>query len=617
VDLLDLERLLDDLRRTGDDHHRVEAKLARDDLPGTLWESISALSNAGGGTVLLGVAQTGTEFSVAGVEDPGRTCDAVRSLCDQLEPSPRPVITALHHRDGEVVVAEFASLAPHRRPCHKRSLGPRAGSFIRVGDADVQLSEAEVDEMLAAASYTDYSRRPAQQGAQLDARATGAFADRIRRRGPDADLPTAAVLERWNITAGGVPTVAGVLLLGRDPQENEPAATVAIVRQPRASDPPATRFALVRVSGTVGRLLDEVFAAVVDELRTVQVVRGGAVVDESDVPREALRELISNALMHRSLSPAMATKQARIDITDEAVTVTSPGGLHIGVDPARLGIDSLPSVRNHCLVRVAERLRTPAGSRIVEHAASGIPRADAASRRNATMPALFTDHPTEFRATLLRGSLDPAPARALLVSCGIEPRPEFLRLVSVLLRLEQLRGEAVGHLLARVPFDARMATRALAAASEEDAIVLVSALEAGGVVRRRALHGVRAWESVPSPDSLSPDSLSPDSPSADPVSLPVSTAARAHSASGGHRRRRRQDDLLLALGAAPDHQLRPVQIKGQLAISSPTTLNKLLTAANASGLIEPTEDDPHHPRKAFRLTRAGRAAADRLTGTSI
>lgn len=597
MDAEDLEALLSDLRATRNDHRTVEAKAARDSLPADLWTSVSALCNSEGGTLLLGVLGTRRDFLVVGVADPGRTTTDLRSVCDSLEPPPRPVITTVHHPDGEVVVAQFTPTPRHQRPCHLARLGPRIGSYRRVGDGDIALSEDEVAEMQAAASHLDHSNTPAAHGCALDRTAIASFLALVRD--PRDDFSDEQLLHRWNVAHDGVPTLAGVLTLGDGPDATEPAAQVLIERMPSASAPVRTEFSLDRRRGTIGQLLDDVLNAVTKYLPVVKIAEPSGLVDDSDVPRLALRELISNALIHRSFSPAMQRREVRVEITDDSITIISPGCLSADVDAARLGLDRLAPARNHALVRVAEQLTTPSGRRIVEHAASGIPRADAACRRRGTLPALFTDSPTEFHATLVRRRVDDARAEALLGSFGVAAHPDLIRLVAAIARLSDERAAAAGHPLAHQAFDARFATRVLAPAREELVMAHLARLEEAGILRRRALRRASNWELVPA----QAERTAPE---------PLSHAFDPPRPAGRKQRKGLGDDVLRALLAADDHQLRPVQMRELFSISSPNTLNDVLTDLADKALIESTEANPRHPRKAFRLTRSGVTAATRL-----
>ena len=115
------------------------------------------------------------------------------------------------------------------------------------------------------------------------------------------------------------------------------------------------------IEGTLGELVDGSLQWLKNELGVVQVARNGHLFDEADVPLEALREIIANALTHRSLSPAMENTSVSIHVTAATVSVFSPGGLALGVDPQRLGLVTMPTPRNYALVRLCGQLTTPTG----------------------------------------------------------------------------------------------------------------------------------------------------------------------------------------------------------------------------------------------------------------
>ncbi len=154
-------------------------------------------------------------------------------------------------------------------------------------------------------------------------------------------------------------------------------------------------------------------------------------------------------------------------VDEEAVIVTSPGGIHVTADPTTLGIDTITGVRNNGLVRIAGMLRTPGGARIVEHTAAGIAHADSICHQNGNMPALFVDDPSRFSVVLLRHSIDASAAQVRLGEAGVAPDPVLVRLVSVLMRLEEARATSTSQLGPAV-FDARFCARVLAPCRQSD-----------------------------------------------------------------------------------------------------------------------------------------------------
>lgn len=589
MDRTELNRLLDELRMAGADHSAVEAKRAGTALPRNLWETLSAFANTDGGTILLGVDEAGGVFDVVGVDDPAAVGQELQSLCAELGPALRPRISVVDHDGAAVIVAELAPVARTSRPCHLRAQGPYA-SYIRVGDADQRLTQAEVDEMRAASSLHDHSRRPAPPDASLDPDAAAAFCARVRSTSErSASLNDDTILRTWAIAEDGHPTLAGVLALGEAPAAVSPAARVAYRRLPAAGAADGVRHTGTHLEGRVGELLEDALARLRRDLNTVQVERGGSVYDDLDVPEIALREIIGNALLHRSLTEAQETASIAIEVSDEAVVVTSPGGLHGLTDPALLGLDSISGVRNLTLVRVCEQLTTPSGARIVENQASGIITADRECRARGTMPPLFLDLPARFQAVLLRGALDTEAATQLLTERGVEPIPDAVRLVSVARRLRQMVEETPLSGLNRVTLDARLAARALAPSTVEDAAALLRRLEDAGVFERRHTRHATFW--VPTTAAAEPEEQVPE---------PTTS------------RRDRVPDLVIAIADTETGQLSSSELGRALGLSSSRSINRWIARAAEAELIEATTESPFDPNRAYRLTRKGRVLAERL-----
>ena len=337
----ELNLVLESLRAPRGDHQWIEAKRARSTLPVDLWKSLSALANAGGGLVLLGVDEQRGGFAVTGVEDAAKASAEVQAVCTRAEPPLRPAISVIAHDGGHVIVAHIPGVPRLQQPCHFPDHGQvQFTSFIRVGDGDVQLSVGEVDDMLAARSQRDDSRRPAPRDSQLS---RAALADIYGRHSKSRD----ATLRRLGICVDdGTPTLAGWLLLGDEPAARSPLARVACMSSPRPGDPAGARRRGVHIEGTIGELLDGVMEWLERELGLVQVSRRGTMFDELDFPSEALREAVSNALIHRSLSPTSESTTISVRVSPSTVEITSPGGVHPGVDPNQLGLSPLSTPRN-------------------------------------------------------------------------------------------------------------------------------------------------------------------------------------------------------------------------------------------------------------------------------
>lgn len=591
MDAAGLDELLAELRAVGGDHRSVEAKRAQRALPETTYETLSAFANTDGGLLLLGVDEAAGAFNVTGVADGARMMSDLQSQCAAMEPPLRAVIDAITHPDGLVIAAQIPAVPRNERPCHKGPGGPENSSFVRVGDGDQRLTGPEVAAMLANRSTHDFSASPAPAGAAVNQKAADEFARSMRvtnDRYRDLDGPH--ILRQLGVLTDGQLTLAGMLLLGDNPQAMTPAARVTYRRLPRRTDPPGARYSGRHLEGTVGELLDDTVAIVAKDLSAIQVARGGALFDELDVPREALREIVSNALIHRSFAPGQLDKSVLVVVSEESVEVTSPGSLHFLEDPATLGLVPVSGVRNYAMVRIGEQLRTPSGARIVEHQTSGIAAADRLCHEAGTMPALFVDGPATFQVIMLRGRIDTSSALSRLAAASVAERAEWVRLVSVLEHLETTRALLPAGGLSDTVFDARFAARALAPCSTEDAAAELRALEDAGVLRRVSVRRAPSW------------------------ALPAAEARTAVAGSGPverhgprERRQNRIPTLLAAIDASARRSLTAGEIGVALGLSSTSSRRNWIVRALDEGLIVSDAQSLFDSNARYSLTAAGQA----------
>jgi len=602
----ELENLLAELRAVKTDHQFVETKAARDALPDSSHETLSAFANASGGLFVLGVDEAGGAFNVTGVSDPPQMMQSLQSLCAAMEPPLRPIISVVERDGRSVIVADVPPIAAHLRPCHLQHLGEYAGSFIRVGDADQAWTRAEVDEARAnRAAFADHSARPSPASVALDDAAFADFARRARAVPRNADLDDDALKRRYGVvTEAAELTVAGALALGDSPERALAPARVAYRVVGAEGAPKDARFQGEHVEGTIGELLDQLIDRFERDLRTFQVSRAGRVWDELEVPRAALREIISNALMHRSLTPVQEARPVTVEITPDAVVVMSPGSLFSGADIARLGLDGIGGARNPSLVRICDFVRTPTGNRIVENHASGIPTADAACHQAGTMPPLFIDMPATFHAVLLRAAPDLEAAEERLRRRGVEPTESLVRLVGVTARLAEAKDRAIGVPVMSVVMDTRFGARTLAPMSEADAAPYFRQLEEAKVLQRRVVRHMPYWTVHPGlPEPVATTMSDPaETPPRDTEPLAQRPASRSKVKKGD-----RLFPLLEAVAAAVPEGLTSGEIGRAIGVGS-SSRGGWIDKALDNGWITPSSENIFDRTRRFKITAKGRRA---------
>lgn len=181
--------------------------------------------------------------------------------------------------------------------------------------------------------------------------------------------------------ANDAPTVTAVLVLGIDPRRWFPGAYIQFLRIDGAllTDPIVDQREL---AGTLADQLRQADEVVRLNIRRPAAVGGPHRVETPDYPEEALRQLIRNAVLHRSYEGTNAP--VRVTWFADRVEIQNPGGPYGQVTRERFGEPGLADYRNPT---VAEALKVLG---YVERFGVGIPIARERLAANGNPPPQFT-----------------------------------------------------------------------------------------------------------------------------------------------------------------------------------------------------------------------------------
>jgi ATP-dependent DNA helicase RecG len=410
----DVDVLVAELRKFGAEATAVEVKRAAGGLPRSARETLSAFSNTpGGGTLVLGLDEA-SGFTALGLEDPSKMMSDLASMCrEDIVPPLTPEIGIAEVEGRLILVAEIAELAKGQKPCYVRSLGKERGSYIRVGESDRRLTSEEVQQIVADRGQPQFDQETVADATldDLDPTAVEAYVSRMREKSPRifADEPTDVVLRMTKVIVGAKgeerPTMAGVLALGRYPQQFFPQLNVTFVHYPTAtgeSTQAGVRFLdNVSIDGAIPAVVAEALSVIRRNMSRRALITGDGRRDMWEYPPEALREAVVNALVHRDLSPGSRGIQVQIEMYPDRLRIMNPGGLFGAVDIDRLGEEGRSSARNSLLMKVLEDVAVPDEDRTVcENRGSGIRAMIAALRHAGMSPPRFKDSTTTFEVLL-------------------------------------------------------------------------------------------------------------------------------------------------------------------------------------------------------------------------
>lgn len=415
-------------------HHKcerqnIELKRAGKGTPEKLYDTLSSFSNqSGGGIILFGIDEK-NNYEITGVYDAQDLQTKVASQALQMEPVVRPVFTVAEIEGRIIVSAEIAECDIFDKPCFYKGAGRLRGSYIRVGDADMPMTEYEIY------SHEVFKRKiqdelRAVERADMDSFDKNALAEyfiRLRRVKPNlANLPDEKILQLQGITDHGKPTVAGIMMLGEYPQAYFPqlSVTAMVVDGTAVGELGKNGERFIdnqRIEGTLSKMLEGTLAFIRRNIRNATVVdEDGRRADKSEYPMVAVREIILNALIHRDYSIHTDHSPIRVVLYRDRMEVENPGGLY-----GRITINDLGKVaadtRNPF---IAGGLEVMLGT---ENRFSGIPTVRSEMERAGLKPAVFESRHGVFKVTLYNDPVEKVPETIYVLPDPMRRIVEFCR----------------------------------------------------------------------------------------------------------------------------------------------------------------------------------------------
>ena len=344
------------------------------------------------GYLLVGVNDDRT---AGGLNVTDRLLRRLSDLRSNVNLEPLPAMSVQKHTipDGEIAVVEVlpSDLPPVRY---------KGRVWIRIGPSRRGANQQEERILVEkrAALHKPFDIRPCH-GCTLDDLIIDLFSvsylpaavDREVIAENQRDVPEQMASLRLYDLAADCPTNAAALLFAKDPLRWIAGAYVQFVRwagTTMADDP----ISVKSFSGDLLTVLREVASFV--ELRTESYPVAETPFRERpeiDYPPVAVREILMNAIMHRSYE---SNAPVHFYWYEDRIDIQSPGGLYGMASP-----ENFPRQTDYRNPAIAEAMATLG---YVNHFGRGVIRAQQALRRNGNSEASFTFDPSHVLATMAR-----------------------------------------------------------------------------------------------------------------------------------------------------------------------------------------------------------------------
>jgi ATP-dependent DNA helicase RecG len=288
-----------------------------------LAEAMVSFANADGGIIFIGVNARGEAVS------PALSEDVEGHLVRALSGCHPPVVTEWEQTElpGGVVVALKIARSPALHALADGRVLIRVGKENRPlgGDAIRQLAATKSSgdfemEPIAGATLVDFSQELLDEYIKLRIERTG---QKINNNLQEHLVSIGAMLD------DGTPTVAGLLLFGKNPQIFLPQSGVVFVKfhgkEARGRDGLAGYGRRVEIEGPLARIIERAWTLVNEEMRVEAVVNGLRREEKPEYPPFAVREALVNAVCHRDYR--LSGRRVEIRMYEDRLEVISPGGL--------------------------------------------------------------------------------------------------------------------------------------------------------------------------------------------------------------------------------------------------------------------------------------------------
>lgn len=323
---------------------------AREIAPGKLSRTISALANADGGEIFVGVGgpkdSPFTWDGFANEEDANGHVQLIEELFP-IGTVTRCEFLVCPTEQGLILHIEVDKTGDIRNASDSKAYLRRGAQNLPQDTAD-KLERLRLDKGIK--SFEDHTLATDTS----DITNSLAIIDFMLDIVPSAEPET--WLRKQKLIVHDKPTVAGALLFADEPQVNLPKAAIKIYRY-KTKEPLGTRATLAFDPLSIdGNIYQQIFLSIskIKEITEEIPLLGSEGLEKIDYPTEAIHEIVTNAVIHRDYS---INDDVHVRVFDNRIEVQSPGTLPGHVTVANILVER--AARNPKIVRLLNKFRNP------------------------------------------------------------------------------------------------------------------------------------------------------------------------------------------------------------------------------------------------------------------
>ena len=376
----------------------VEYKVAVPDKSEKYMKTVVAFANGRGGKIVFGIDDKTLKIVEMDTDNIYKTMDAItNAISDACEPTIRPDVALQTVKDKTVIVVEISPGI--QRPYYIKSQGMVEGTYVRVSGTTRHVEGYMLKELILEGQNryfdSEICRNMTVSDSEIDELCISMKEIAVKNTWQDSEKAkikdiTKNVLISWGVLKqvdeAVYPTNAYALLTGQ--MQQQPVIQCGVFKGTnRAHFVDRREF-----EGSVQEQMEAAYQYVLEKINMGMEIKGMYRQDVYELPTDSIREVIANAVAHRSyLEPG----NIQVALFDDRLEVTSPGMLLNNVTISKM-MEGYSKPRNPAIARAFAYMK------IIEKWGTGIPRLFEACEEYGLPKPELIDFDGDFRVNMYR-----------------------------------------------------------------------------------------------------------------------------------------------------------------------------------------------------------------------
>ena len=378
----------------------IEYKVAVPKKSEKYMKTVVAFANGNGGKIVFGIDDKTLEIVGMDEDNIFKTMDAItNAISDSCEPRIRPDVTLQTVNDKTVIVVEI--LPGAMRPYYIKSEGMTEGTYMRVSGTTRPVEGYMLKELILEGQNRYFDSEPCRElqitNEDIQNLCKTMKETAIKNTWQDSEKAKIKDITKNTLLSWGIltevqgeifPTNAYALLTGQ--LRMQPVIQCGLFKgKDRAYFADRKEF-----DGPIQNQVDTAYQYVLEKINMGMQIRGIYRQDVYELPTDSVRELIANAVAHRSyLEPG----NIQVAIFDDRLEVTSPGMLLNNVSIKKM-MEGYSKPRNPAIANAFAYMK------IIEKWGTGIPRIFRECREYGLPDPELIDFDGDFRVNMYRNN---------------------------------------------------------------------------------------------------------------------------------------------------------------------------------------------------------------------